>query len=227
LTTRPQFYSKITLEELGVIMQADSSSPIPLLSERFKCLHEAGQFLVDNYEGSFVNYLKANGSSAQNLLKKVVQDFESYRDEAVFEGTRVSFYKRAQILIADIWAHLEGVGLAHFDDIDSLTMFADYRVPQVLVHFGALKYNEHLLGRLKSGEQLQNGEREEVEIRGCSVAAVDLITDQVKERIKGQSGFEKVTVNPTLVDYFLWNYRRDHADELAKIPFHKVRCVYY
>jgi len=39
----------------------------------------------------------------------------------------VSCYKRAQILIADIWACCEGQGLGAFDDIDSITMFADYR----------------------------------------------------------------------------------------------------
>jgi hypothetical protein len=39
----------------------------------------------------------------------------------------VSFYKRAQILIADIWGCFEGKGLGFFEDIDHLTMFADYR----------------------------------------------------------------------------------------------------
>ena len=39
----------------------------------------------------------------------------------------VSFYKRAQILVADIWACFEGKDLGAFDDIDSITMFADYR----------------------------------------------------------------------------------------------------
>ena len=39
----------------------------------------------------------------------------------------VAFYKRAQILIADIWACFEGQGLGYFYDINYLTMFADYR----------------------------------------------------------------------------------------------------
>lgn len=30
-------------------------------------------------------------------------------------------------------------------------MFADYRVPQVLVHFGAMEYDEVLLNLLKEG----------------------------------------------------------------------------
>ena len=39
----------------------------------------------------------------------------------------VSLYKRAQILIADVWGACEGKGLGEFRDIDTLTMFADYR----------------------------------------------------------------------------------------------------
>ena len=39
----------------------------------------------------------------------------------------VAFYKRAQILIADVWACCEGEGLGAFTDIDDITMFADYR----------------------------------------------------------------------------------------------------
>jgi hypothetical protein len=40
--------------------------------------------------------------------------------------------KLFQILVSDIWALFEGKGSGQFNDIDSLTMFADYRVPQSL-----------------------------------------------------------------------------------------------
>lgn len=40
---------------------------------------------------------------------------------------QVSFYKRAQILVADIWACFEGKSYGEFHDIDTITMFADYR----------------------------------------------------------------------------------------------------
>ena len=39
----------------------------------------------------------------------------------------VSFYKRAQILIADIWSCFEGKSYGEFNDINTITMFADYR----------------------------------------------------------------------------------------------------
>lgn len=39
----------------------------------------------------------------------------------------VAIYKRAQILIADIWSSFRGTGFGEFCDIDTITMFADYR----------------------------------------------------------------------------------------------------
>ena len=40
---------------------------------------------------------------------------------------RVQFYKRMQILVADLWACFSGEGYGKFHDIDTLTAFADYR----------------------------------------------------------------------------------------------------
>jgi hypothetical protein len=39
----------------------------------------------------------------------------------------VYFLKRAQIVIADLWACCHNKGIGHFTDIEKLTMFADYR----------------------------------------------------------------------------------------------------
>lgn len=49
------------------------------------------------------------------------------------------------------YACFRGDGHGSFEDLDSITMFADYRVPQVLVHFGAMSYSEHLMKLLKEG----------------------------------------------------------------------------
>jgi hypothetical protein len=38
--------------------------------------------------------------SATALVVKLAEEFECFRDEHVFEGRRVNFYKRAQILVA-------------------------------------------------------------------------------------------------------------------------------
>ena len=67
----------------------------------------------------------------------------------------------------------------------------------------------------------QNGDRQEIEIRGCSIHAVELICQQLK------LSETTLQVNSTVIDFFLWEYRRRFAADLARIPYHKVRCIYY
>lgn len=107
--------------------------------------------LLTSYDGSFENCIRKADRSAQALLQLVINEFPCFRDEAFFAGQRVSIYKRAQILIGDIWSCFRGQGLGQFDDIETITMFADYRIPQVLVHFGALEYSTDLMELLKKG----------------------------------------------------------------------------
>jgi len=67
------------------------------------------------------------------------------------QGQSISFYKRAQILVADFWGIMEAGGEGDIPNLDTLTMFADYRVPQALVYLGVLRYSGALMDALKSG----------------------------------------------------------------------------
>lgn len=70
----------------------------------------------------------------------------------MLQGRRISFYKRAQILVADCWGIMEARGEGDMANMDWLTMFADYRVPQALVYLGVLRYSDALMQTLKNGE---------------------------------------------------------------------------
>ncbi|XP_053672979.1 queuosine salvage protein [Anopheles nili] len=231
--TNPAFYSTITLEQLESIMRSDTEdTKAPLLEERVRCLHEAGRVLLDRYEGKFENCVRTCAGSALTLLQRIVEDFPCFRDEAVlaYDGseTRVSFYKRAQILVGDLWACFRGQGLGRFEDIDAITMFADYRVPQVLVHFGAMAYNDDLMALLKEDKLLEFGSREEMEIRGASIYVVEHLKALVRLKLsKHHPDVAPARVNAILLDHFLWDYRRKHAAELEYIPFHKTISIYY
>lgn len=225
--TDPKYYSTLSEETLAAIFRSDTATVMPLLKERLAALHEAGQVLVEKYDGSFVNMMKKSNKSAITLLQMVVAEFSSYRDEADYMDKRVACYKRAQILIADVWACCEGQGLGAFNDIDSITMFADYRIPQVLVWLGALQYSDTLNETLAKGTMFDSGDRLEVEIRGCSIWAVELIVEEVRKSLTSKKLDPAVMVNAILVDHYLWDYRRDHAAETDHIPIHKIRCIYY
>lgn len=224
--TSPKFYASITEKDVKEIFASSSSSEIPLIEHRVRNLHESGRILNEKFGGSFANCIRQCNQSALQLLKLITTEFTSFRDEGLIQGKRVSFYKRAQILVGDIWGLFRGDGLGKFHDIDSLTMFADYRVPQSLVHFGALEYSDQLYELLNKNHMFQNGDREEMEIRGCSIHAVELIRQELKH-FEMPLDDEALQVNSTMIDFFLWEYRRRFAADLARIPYHKVRCIYY
>lgn len=86
----------------------------------------------------------------------------------MFEGRRkpVRILKRAQILVADLWACFEGEGYGEFWDIDKITMFADYRVPQILNSMGCLYYSPTLDGAIRAKKEIPPGSSWEVQLRG-------------------------------------------------------------
>ncbi|XP_055854175.1 queuosine salvage protein [Episyrphus balteatus] len=227
--TDPHYYSKIDQTTLEYILRSDDGETcIPLLRNRVDCLQEVGKILVAVYDANFEKMIKLAKKSAEKLLELIVGEFICFRDTAHFEKKYVSLYKRAQILVGDIWSCFGGKGLGEFHDIGKITMFADYRVPQVLVHFGALEYTDELMEVLKKDTILENGDRMEVEIRGASINIVERVKDAVLlDLMKNHPELSKDNVNSILIDQYLWDYRRQHAEELENIPFHKVENIYY
>ena len=95
--------------------------------------------------------------------------YKGFRDTVVYKGKLIHFYKRAQILVGDIWgAYKRPVEESHpfyFNDLHEVTMFADYRVPQILLHLGVLEYSPSLLNKIESKQEILFASEEETEIR--------------------------------------------------------------
>lgn len=66
---------------------------------------------------------EADGSAAY-LVNLLADEFSCFRDIYNVDDEEIKIYKRAQILVADLWACFEGKGYGKFDDIDQITMFA-------------------------------------------------------------------------------------------------------
>jgi hypothetical protein len=88
----------------------------------------------------------------------------------------VRFLKRAQILVADLWAAFDGASYGEFHDIDKITMFADYRVPQILHSLGIMWYCPSLDGRIRRLEMIESGHSWEMQIRGTHLFLFPLIS---------------------------------------------------
>ncbi len=68
--------------------------------------------------------------------------------------------------MADIWAAFNGEGYGQFDDIDKITTFADYRIPQILNTWGCLWYSPGLESAIRKKKIIKSGHSWEIQMRG-------------------------------------------------------------
>lgn len=226
--TSADYMQNINANDVRNIFKADNGTVIPMVDERVKTISEAGRVINEKFDGSFYNAVIKCGKSAVKLLQLIINNFQSYRDFAEYKGQKISFLKRAQILVSDIYGCMRGKNdIGDFADIGEMTMFADYRVPQCLAYIGVLEYSPSLWELLKNGELIENGSEVEVELRAFSIKACDDIVQALKEmRHENDSHLRKLTAVD--VDMFLWVYRRANAIDIEnRVPFHRTRCIYY
>ncbi|KAM5433546.1 hypothetical protein MferCBS31731_007052 [Microsporum ferrugineum] len=234
--TSPDFWRdevECTDDVLRHVFRSATDEEIPLLQERIACLREAGTVLYEKYECSFSQCIaEANGSAAA-LVNLLAQNFPCFRDETEFCGKRVRFYKRAQILVADIWACFQGQSYGEFHDIDKITMFADYRIPQMLNQLGCLLYSPPLESIIRQRKQIPSGHQREVELRGASIWGVELIRREIQELQRQRNGHKAegakpLRVNAILIDFLLYDMVKDiEVEGRETIPHHRTRSIWY
>eukprot|EP00474_Spongospora_subterranea_P003379 CRZ03837.1 hypothetical protein [Spongospora subterranea] len=194
---------------------------IPLILKRLEIINATGATLCSEFGGDFANLISKADRDVYRVLELVLDYFPPFRDQT--PDGQYKFLKRAQILIADLWSCFDGKGIGKFDNINEVTMFADYRVPQSLLNLGIISYSEKLLSTLADGQKLNELNenvvlfgREEIEIRASSILAVD----RVQKRLGPSSPW-----NSILIDFYLWNYSK--TIDRKSYPFHRVRSIYY
>lgn len=239
--TNADYYSQASNEDFMAVFVNDAQirGEIPMFNERCDLLRRAGIILVKSYDSHIKNLVLSASKSAAKLLKLMVQVFgEVFDDSLVHHGSKVSFHKRAQIFIADAWACFGGQSFGEFSDIEIITMFADYRVPQTLLYYGILKYSPQLMATLLQNQRfhslkssstkdesekhmIKRGDLYEIEIRGASIWAVELLVKELKKLENMGS------INAIIVDFYLWDLAKLNPSEMLQWPIHLTRSIYY
>lgn len=215
----PGFLDPHALADLdtGKLGQVLTGRPtIPLLEERVTSLRELGHWIVDRFGGKFAPALREANGDAIELVRLVIAGLPSYRDEAAFHGRRVCFYKRAQILAADLHGAGSGRGWGDLARLHELTAFADYKLPQILRHQGILRYAPALADRVDNQVPLPAGSAEEVEIRAATIHAVELLRQELAGRGLDLPAYR--------IDWLLWSASQDSGQMR---PYHRTRTIYY
>ena len=184
------------LDAQAIAAVLDQEPGHELMSLYAQALRDLGRWLG---ERSALQAIAAADGSAERLASQLSTAMPLFRDRP--------FYKRAQLLPSD----LELAGVARFDDLDRLTIFADNVVPHVLRCDGILEYDDELAARIDSERLLEPG-REEREIRACALIACEQLAARHQ-------------IAPRVLDNWLWN--RGQAPAYKARPRHRCRCVYY
>ncbi len=209
-----KYLQQMSLEDLSSIFRGNST--IPLLEERLVNVREVGQILLKHYDGQFSHAITQVKSNAIRLVELLVRDFSSFRDIALYRNTPVRFLKRAQICVADLYYSFAGKTWGALTGLEQLTIFADYKLPQVLRHYSVLEYQASLAQRVDTQELLPAGSVEEIEIRAGTIWACELLKRGMQQR--GRS------VTAADIDQRLWLLGQD-AGEMK--PYHRTRTLYY
>jgi hypothetical protein len=133
------------------------------------------------------------GGSAIRLVTRM-SGWDCFGDTSPYGPLEVPFFKRAQLAASD----LQAAGVAVFTDLDRLTAFADNLIPHVLALDGILTLDPALAERIEAGQLLTHDSPEEVELRACTVHAIELLSTACGHRL-----------SPAQIDMLLWTRGQD------------------
>lgn len=213
---KPANLAKISLEDFRTAVFGGID--FPLLEERHRAVQELGRVVDGFFKGEYLEVLRNVDFDGPRLLDLIARYFLKFQDHSIYQGEQIFFYKRAQILVADLFGAFDQKPCdISIKNIDQLTCFADYRIPQILRHKGVLVYSDKLKHLIDSKAELIHGCIEEVEIRACMVHAVEIMRDELR-----QAGVKWTAVE---VDWLLWQIGEDMRNQIA--PHHRTLSIYY
>jgi hypothetical protein len=204
--------------EMAALLGQDLAVPevCELMGLFAEALRDLGDWLERRFGGRFEGAVEAAAGSAERLAESLAE-MRFYRDVERYDELEVPFYKRAQIVPSDLALAFGGEGFGRFDDLDRLTIFADNLVPHVLRCEGVLIHDPALAARIEAGEPILLGSAEEIEIRACTVHAVECLVAAIRARGGRTCARE--------LDQLLWTRGQD--PRIKAHPRHRTRTVFY
>lgn len=189
----------------------DGNVEIPLLKERYDCLCELNRYL-NNLKSDFYDEIK-DFKEDISLLDYIINHFSYFDDESIYNGDKVYFYKRAQLLTSDI-LHVREIVEKVKVDYSHLVGCADYKIPQVMRNLGMLEYSDELAKLVDNKVNLKYGSEMEVEIRANDLVVIDYIAKKLNNKVS------RMDIN----DYiWLLGQNKSKNDK----PYHRTLTIYY
>ena len=178
---------------------------LPMMITRTHIFREVGEVLCEKYDGHFYNVVEESDhrmfNNGKGIVERLVTEFPSFDDSAAYDGKEIRFYKRAQLAPSMLSGRFQNQGLCRFDDLDDVTIFADYVLPKGLRDLGVLEYSESLARKVDNQQSIEPFTREELEIRAATIHSCDMLIKEINK-------LRKDKINALHLDYKLWHESR-------------------
>ena len=195
---------------------------IPMLNERLKILNETGGFLRKNNK-SFNNLCKKSkfktfaddysDKKDKGIVERLVNEFPYFYDASFIGDTEIIFHKRAQLAPMIAYGRFNNESNDEKDkeffpmseeEIDKLTVAADYVLPKTLRALDILKYNKNLEQKIDNQIPIKHGSREEVEIRMATIYSSEILWAYSNFYLSNIPKQENKHINKGHIDSYLW-----------------------
>lgn len=207
------YLSKISYEEFKDFFK-ESNVEIPLIKERYINLVSLAKGITEKFDGN--SGMLVHDLDAETFLKKLTS-LDSFNDESIFVGHKVYFWKRAQLEVKMFGDIYESKSVKPIKNIEILTAFADYKVPQLLRHLNILCYSPELSEKVDSYQLIEKDSKYENEIRIATIVAV--------EYIKAVAQKQGMQLTSSQIDSVLWNRAASNKDNMK--PYHRTYTTAY
>ena len=205
---------------LSTISEADfrnifqGKNTLLLVEERMQIIRENFAILKEKFDGQAINIVREAKGDTDTFVQLILRNFPSFRDIVEKDGQQFCFLKRVQIFPSDLsFTRLEELTLSN---LDHLTVFADYKLPQILESLGILRYSDELDSDIVNEKLIPAGSVKEMELRASSIVAIE----QMREELVRLG--RNITTNE--LDWILWVEAK--AATFTK-PHHKTLTTFY
>jgi len=202
----PSVLSQMTVDQFSDLIRPRGQADLPHVEKRVQNLNDLGAFMEDNGLESFQALFESHDSlHGEEGLITTLTECAAYQDERTYRGDSIVFNKRAQLAVTMVYDRMyihNDHEWANFDDMDSLTIFADYGIPAYLNTVGAIEYSSSLTEAVRNNTEIPENSTEEVEIRIATVQVGSMLRDILESE-------HNQTVGVPELDYALWELRQE------------------
>ncbi|MCX6787084.1 MAG: hypothetical protein NTY93_00980 [Candidatus Kaiserbacteria bacterium] len=208
------YCANLSKNDFNKILKANVE--IPLLEARLHILREIGTIMLQKFDGKMEYLFNEADGDALELLEVITSNFLSFHDVSKYKSRDIYFFKRAQLLTADLSQMKTKRGLA-LKNVDQLTACADYKLPQILRRFSIFEYTPSLAEKIDNKIEISHDSIEEIEIRANTIWAVEFLKKEIKKH------------NPEItsmgIDDHLWLASQEKF--LDEKPYHRTVTTDY